>query len=479
MINDDHALTSEIALPAKRSKGKVIGIVVAAVAVVIAGAGLSFALLSGGGAQPEDILPKDTVALAKIDLNPKIGQRINLVRFLAKFPKTFRNFDQEDPVGSLINQTDASSELQWSAIKPWIGTRYAVAVIESSGAMNPILVVSVKDEAEVKYYLAKNYPELNYEIISGFLVAAEKKSTLNLITSAPSHLSDNEVYKSDMHALGGDQIAVVWADLKPIAQFAQNYINDFLYQQGLSADLNTTKNSNGRVVIGMHFTSDTFVTDILTRGIGSENQTQLDTSESLKILGDLPASTLGAVNIEGIGASLTDGLLSNSAINDALNLIGLKAKDISELLQGPIAVIALDDGKTNDPLIFLRLTPKNPSQTIETIRMVLRRNGLDAGQLDSLVIEDGQYLYLGSDSASIRKAILQTKNPASRLGDSGLFKKTLTKSGNFSAYVDLGSFLPKLSVDTKGAPLGGLGISIGADLGSPGTSRTSIVLSLK
>ena len=78
--------------------GKVIGIIAGGVTLVIASVGISVALLTGGGTQPEDVLPRDTVALAKIDLSPKISQRINLVRFLSQFPKTIENFDQEDPV---------------------------------------------------------------------------------------------------------------------------------------------------------------------------------------------------------------------------------------------------------------------------------------------------------------------------------------------------------------------------------------------
>ena len=133
-MSEEFAVPSAESTIKRKISGKVIGIIAGGVTLVIAGVGVSIALLTGGGAQPEDVLPRDTVAIAKIDLSPKIGQRINLVRFLSQFPKTIENFDQEDPVGSILDQSEISSDIDWAEIQPWIGTRYAVAVVESAGS---------------------------------------------------------------------------------------------------------------------------------------------------------------------------------------------------------------------------------------------------------------------------------------------------------------------------------------------------------
>jgi hypothetical protein len=153
--NDSLAGADQLDVAKKRVSGKLIAIIVGAIVLVLATVAVSFALLSGGGNQPEDVLPKDTVAIAKIDLNPRIGQRVNLIRFLSKFPKAINNFNEEDPVGSILDQSSVTSELDWEEIKPWIGNRYAIALVESSGDLNPVLVVSLKDPEEMKYFFKK------------------------------------------------------------------------------------------------------------------------------------------------------------------------------------------------------------------------------------------------------------------------------------------------------------------------------------
>ena len=172
-VNESLSSPDQQGVGKKRVSGKLIAIIIGGVTFAIATAVLSFALLSGGGNQPEDVLPRDTVAMAKIDLNPKIGQRINLVRFLSKFPKTIENFNEEDPVGSILEQNSVSSELEWDEIKPWIGNRYAVALVESSGNLNPVLAISIKDESEMKYFFKKNYPDLSIAVILDYLLIVQ------------------------------------------------------------------------------------------------------------------------------------------------------------------------------------------------------------------------------------------------------------------------------------------------------------------
>jgi hypothetical protein len=464
----------------KRFSARLIGLIVGGITFAIAGVAISFALLSGGGNQPEDVLPRDTVALAKIDLNPRIGQRINLVRFLTKFPKTIKNFNEEDPIGSILGQSSVTSELDWAEIKPWIGNRYAVALVESSGNLNPVLVISIKDPEEMKYFFNKNYPELNTAVILDYLLISENKSVLNVITSAPSHLADNDDYKSDMKTLGGDQIASIWVNVKPVAKFAENYIADYLYNQGFQQDLEPVRNTKGRIAVGMHFTSDTFVTDLITVNFAADG-TKVDAqSKSLELIGDLPQDLLGVLSIDGIGKSLSDSILKNSLVLELLNNMGISQDDLNSLLDGPVALIAANDIRINsDPTFVIRMEPANPAQTLVALQKILSRNGFYQSDLDSIIAAEGKYIYLAADSESLQRGITSLKSGNGQLRDDPQFKKTLTEPGNLSLYVNLDRLLPKLEVDTKAAPLGGLGISVGADSQHPGVSRTKITLSLK
>ena len=478
-MSEEFAVPSAESTIKRKISGKVIGIIAGGITLVIAGVGVSIALLTGGGTQPEEVLPRDTVAIAKIDLSPKIGQRINLVRFLSQFPKTIENFDQEDPVGSILDQSEISSDIDWAEIQPWIGTRYAVAVVESAGELNPVIVLSIKDELEMKYYFNKNFPDIEYEVILDYVLIADNKSVLNVITSAPSHLSDNEDYKSDMDTLGGDQIASVWANLKPISQIADDWIDDYFYNQGLGQNADSLKNNDGRIAIGMHFTPDSFVTDIITVGL-NDGDVEVDAqSRSLEIIGDLPSDIFGVLSIDGIGKAFTGALLDNSLGREILDGIGISERDFGLLFDGPLAILAVNDARRSDPLIVVRMEPVNPAQTLAAIKRFLSQNGYYPEDIDSIVSVEGKFIYFGEDAEGLRRGINAIKSGALPLRDNEQFKNALTEPGNLSLFVNLDTLLDKIDFDTNDAPLGALGISIGADSDKSGVSRSKITISLK
>lgn len=463
----------------RRVSGKLVGVIVGSITLVIATVAVSFALLSGGGNQPEDVLPRDTVAIAKIDLNPKIGQRINLVRFLSKFPETIENFDEEDPVGSLLGESELTSDLEWGEIKPWLGNRYAVALVEIKGELNPVLVLSIKDEMEMNYFFKKNYPDLNTAVILDYLLIAENNSVLNVITSAPTHLSDNEDYTSDMDTLGGDQIASIWANLKPITREADSYISEFLYNQGLDQNFDSFDNTNGRIAVGMRFTSDTFVTDLVSIDLNQREVKVQSLSKSLEMLGDLPSDLLGVLSIEGIGEALNDTLQSTPLLIEALDFLGISADDLGSILDGSIALIAVDDERINyDPSYLLQIKATNPGGALDALQRLLNQSGFDPRDFDSIIASEGDSIYVSSDSENLRRGIDAMKSGAVPLRDNDQFKKTLSESGNLLLFIDLKRVLPKLDIDTAQAPLGALGISIGGDSKQSGILRTKITLSL-
>ncbi len=478
--NESLAISDQAGAAKKRFSGKLIAMIVGGVTFVLATVAVSFALLSGGGNQPEDVLPRDTVAMAKIDLNPKIGQRINLVRFLSKFPKTIENFNEEDPVGSILEQSEVTSGLDWEEIKPWIGNRYAVALVESSGNLNPVLAVSIKDELEMKYFFKKNYPELSIAVILDYLLIAQDKSVLNVITSAPTHLSDNEDYKSDMDTLGGDQIASVWVNLKPITKIAESSIREFLYNQGIEQNLDVFQNTNARIAVGMHFTSDTFVTDLITVNLNEDEVNVEEKSKSLEILGELPSDLLGVLSIDGIGKALNDSIINDSLTREILENIGISASDLTAIFDGQFALLAVDSNRaSSDPLYLLRLEPANPAQALNAMQQILSQNGYDPFEFDSIIRAEGKFIYIATDAETLQRGISSLKSGATPLRDDEELKKTLTESGNLSLFVNLNRVLPKFDIDVRQAPLGALGISIGADSKETAVSRTKITLSIK
>ena len=83
----------EIGRPVRAPRGRNAvrtGVIAGVTAAVIGGAAFGGwqlqQFLSGGGPQPEDVLPASTVAFASIDLDPGAGQKLAAYQLLKKFP---------------------------------------------------------------------------------------------------------------------------------------------------------------------------------------------------------------------------------------------------------------------------------------------------------------------------------------------------------------------------------------------------------
>ncbi|MDH5279416.1 MAG: hypothetical protein OEW53_10290, partial [Actinomycetota bacterium] len=149
--------------PQESGKG-VRRLVVAVAAVAVAGAaGAAYAVasfLSGGGLQPEALMPADVVAYADVDLDPAAGQKANLVRFTSSFTSADVRFGDEAGIRSaLIDALFESSGTDPAEVEPWLGDRYAVALLAVDGtelaARDPQVVVAlqVTDAAAAETWL--------------------------------------------------------------------------------------------------------------------------------------------------------------------------------------------------------------------------------------------------------------------------------------------------------------------------------------
>ncbi len=111
------------------------GIGVAIVAGLGVGVAYAAGALRGGGEQPDAFVPATAVAYVSVDLDPSLGQKVDALRFLRKFPVgqgLARQHRRHPPVGL---RRAGQGRPQLSAlsydkdVKPWIGDRFAVAVV--------------------------------------------------------------------------------------------------------------------------------------------------------------------------------------------------------------------------------------------------------------------------------------------------------------------------------------------------------------
>ena len=456
---------------------KLIAIIVGVLVIFVVGGVFAFSKLSGGGVQPEELLPADTVAFAKLDLNPSFGQKVEFVRFISHFSGTFKDFNSEDPIGSVLNQFTPTSTLNWDEIKPWIGNRFAIAGVQGTDGIAPVAVVGISDEPQMKYYLAKHQPTFKYVIKEGFAIIADTQATLDIVAASPTHLNSNNTFRSDVAALGGSQVAVIWGDLKPLLKAMGNSIDSLSASRGLGSLTNVLGSSSGRIVFGLHFSSHSLAATFLTRGMGKSEGSLFSSGQT--DLGNLPVETLASLSIAGLGDYLSKSVDANATVRDALDLVGLGRNDIKALLSGPLTVVILPAPEKNStPLIALKFSPRDRSTALASLRTLLNGNSI-LSNFASQVKTDGTDIYVGTDTTSLTSVMHTIANTKSHLSDSKLYREAIPSSGVFMAYLNLQLLLPTLNMTGDALKLGTLALVTAEDKSQPGSSKTSVTLTVK
>jgi hypothetical protein len=144
-----------------------IGVSAGAVGAMVAGGLTVSSFLSGGGTQPEDVLPANALGFVKVDLNPSAGQKLNALRLMRKFPEIKDHGDdlKATLVESLLE--DADLGLTYKAdIEPWLGDRAAIAFVPSDTndeGVAPLIALEFTDEAAMVAALDKAEKQLRTE----------------------------------------------------------------------------------------------------------------------------------------------------------------------------------------------------------------------------------------------------------------------------------------------------------------------------
>ena len=446
-------------------------------ALVILGGVFAFSRLSGGGMQPEELLPADTVAFAKLDLNPSFGQKVEFVRFISHFSGTFKNFNSDDPIGSILKQFAPASTFNWDEIKPWIGNRFAVGGVQGSNGVSPVEVVAISDEPQMKYYLAKHQPNFKYVIKHGFAIITDTQATMDIVAASPKHLNSNATYNLDIAALGGSQVAVLWGNLKPLLKAAGSSLDSLTTNRGLGSLTNAIGNTNGRIVLGFHFSSNSLAATFLTRGMGTLDNTLFTSGET--DLGNLPEETLASVSIVGLGDYLSKSISTNTTVRDALDLVGISAHQVKVLLSGPLTIVILPSkAKNGTPLFALKLAPKNKSEALVTLNKLISSNSVFAN-IVSQVMTRGSDIYVGTDATSLKSILDTIANTKSHLRDSNLYRQTIPNPGVLLAYLNLQKLLPALDITGDALKLSTLSLVTAEDKSQLGSTKTIIAVTVK
>lgn len=422
----------------KRTARTLVGAGIAAVVVLgAAGGAYAYSALASHGTQPETVVPATAVAFAKLDLDPAADQKIAVFQLARKFPdlaKTFTDKNKVKDSGLAALFSDNPSGLNYDHdIKPWLGSRIAVAYVPDSA--NPaggdaVLVAGYTDEAKMKAALARyqatGTQKIGYTTRKGYVLISDSQAHAETVAAAgdTATLDANKTYRSDTSALRGNQLASGWVDLGAALKLAAKRLPT---TGGSSMPSVTALQGTGRVVMGIHAASGYLE---LSGAIFGAAKPSAPAARSILAL---PADTAGAFEVSDPGGLEARGWTSlppalRADVNREAEPFGLTLpQDFSTLLGSDLTVSAGTlSGAVSQPFA-VQVVTGGGARAVSFLRRLL--DGLNAypGQTGRaplpVTIQLTSKGYLVANDPGYAKR-LQTPRGAT-LGSSPLFKEAV------------------------------------------------------
>ncbi|TQJ48804.1 DUF3352 domain-containing protein [Phycicoccus sp. SLBN-51] len=350
---------------------------------VVGGGWLAFSKLNGGGPQPESILPADTIAFAKVDMNPSGAQKLAAVRFAMRFPdakgKVTETSDLRKVAFEKMQEDGGFKGVHYdSDVAPWIGDRFGVGLLPGATAKDKpiaVMVLAVTDEDKAKAALPqlKGKSKTTCGVRDHFAVCSEDQTTVTLLTEADkgTTLADAPGFSADMKALGEDGVAAAWVDLGKASSLTG--------QLGLATGMLGTSvpdaPKGGRLAVALRFAGPSL--ELAGRA------TDMPTAWPQKRGGgtgvtDLPSGTLAAFGIDSAGDQVASSLTSSKELTrqmkQAGSELGLKLPDDLRAALGDHATVAYG-GMDGDTVKVAVRTGGDPA-AVSRVVAALRKTGM-------------------------------------------------------------------------------------------------------
>ena len=385
--------------PAARSgrrSGLIAGLVGAGALAVAGTAVAAASLLSGGGAQPEDVLPADAFAVLKIDLDPAPGQKVAVYRLAQRFPSLAEKVRDQDQVKDQLLSAlfEDLEELDYERdVAPWIGDRVAIAAVPGSDEPQPMAAVAYADRAaaeEALERLAADEDELAYAFSDNadYVLLGDSQTTVDTAAGTDRVLADVDEWKDGEDALDGDQIVTAWADLGAFwASLPVEARESAEEIYGLTADFEV----DGLAVAGLSAADDHL--ELLGKAIDVTSplaeESIIGAGEGGDLVQALPADTVAALSVTGLGAGLQQMFDAVYGDDDPMGLVQAAREagvdlpdDLRPLLGEETAVAVLGEQDFG-----LRVRSADPDAAYDVLTRVASLAGLDESTLRKL--DDG------------------------------------------------------------------------------------------
>jgi hypothetical protein len=436
------------------SPGTAVTALIGLAALAVAGTGTAAAvgLSGGGGAQPEDVLPAQAIALVKVDFDPGAGQRKALYQLGREFPELRNKLKSEgtlrDDVLSAVLGSESALDYA-TDVKPWIGDRAGVAVLApAAGQTTPQVVAAVQytDRAKADAGLQRAEQEAGtdgpavhtFVPDSNYVLISETAEIGRAAVDADRHLADEPAYAKAVDKLEGDQLLLSWVDAARGWAAVPQLFRD---QLGAVPGYDELKPS-GQLALGLHADKDAL--ELVGRAVGLRTgiDSAVPTSRGVHLLGQLPKETIGGLAVAGLGPSLKAGyakiedVLRESVpeVLTALDQLGLQLPgDVGALAGTETAVAAWGDQE--QPHIAFRSRTGDKARALQVAgRLFAFASGQSDAQQQGLLKETGDGIVVGTDRETVDAAAGN-----GGLGQTPLFKKVMPDldGASFAVFVDL------------------------------------------
>ena len=453
----------------RRTPWMLIGGGVAGAVLIGGGVVAATQLLSGGGDQPDSVLPATAAAYAQVDLDPEAAQKITAVRFFQGLDSTTKQELDKDwrkwVWDKLEEEGDAPSGVDFEKdIEPWLGDRAGIAVMPAGEGEEPTVAVAlqVKDGKAALAFLdeqAKDDEQVAYYLDDDYVVFTAKE-TLEAVKSAAEQqaLADNETYSQDMDDVGDLGVVSMWGDAAQLDDINPTTFNPAI--DATQSELGVTAPEvKGRFAGTVRFTPDAI--EMHAIGRGAEGVPLAEPADSPRLVNDLPADTVAALSMEqgddmvqaawDYYANLFPEELEEAktqAAEQGFTLpddIKTAVGDSMVLSVGPGIVEAVESIGATDASVPEMPVGYRVATDTARLQTLLNDNGVGQGVLT--LKDEGGVLTLGTDQAYV-DAI--AGGAGDTLGASDLFTRAVANSDKASStlFVDVSTleqyYLPEI-----------------------------------
>ncbi|WP_433445183.1 DUF3352 domain-containing protein [Nonomuraea sp. CA-141351] len=433
--------------PAKKGRKTWIIAAAAALAVILLGGGAVWAVgaIGGGGTQPNEVLPANSIAYVRLDLDPAANQKLALFQVARKFTMTKDTFTGEDPrkaIFGMLNE-DSDSKIDFAKdVDPWLGSRVGFSAVPS-GKEEPdfAVAIQVKDEAQAKAGLAKVLKGDKYGLAfrEDYALLSSTQQLADKFAKSDTSLADNTEFNDDMGAIGEQGVLSFWADMGGLMDLAKKEI-----PADQAAAVEQIKDA--RFAGALRFDSAYVELAGVMRGAkGLTPEGDLPKAE----LGTLPATTAGALSISGLDqivtkqwaqiqkqAAATGGTEIKQFIEQAQSQLGLQLPGDLATVVGQNFTLAVDsqglDGDQIKGGVRVVTDPAKAQAIVDKVQQALTSQSKGAPQI-AKVKGDGVFTVATTDEYAKQLAGEGT------LGDSETFQTAIANAddANYAVYVDL------------------------------------------